>query len=117
MAKGDKKNKEEPKAEEKSKKSEAPEFKYGVSDLADMLDIKPASVRVGLRNKGIEKAGKSYGWNTQAELKEVAAQLKTEAKKEKGKKGKKEEPAPEPEAKKDKKDKKDKKNKKAKTEG
>lgn len=71
----------------KSKKSEdeddddaAPEFKYGVQDIADELGIKPASVRVQLRNKGIEKAGKSYGWNSKSELKEVIAQLKTSTK-------------------------------------
>lgn len=67
----------------KSKKSSededdaAPEFKFGVQDIADELGIKPASVRVQLRNKGIEKAGKSYGWNTKSELKEVISQLKT----------------------------------------
>lgn len=55
----------------------AQEFKYGVQDIADELGIKPASVRVQLRNKGIEKAGKSYGWNSKSELKEVIAQLKT----------------------------------------
>lgn len=52
------------------------EFKYGVQDIADELGIKPASVRVQLRNKGIEKAGKSYGWNSKTELKEVISELK-----------------------------------------
>ena len=86
MAK-DKKEKKAPKADTKGKASKkakdedeaAPEFKYGVSDLADALDIKPASVRVQLRNKGIEKAGKSYGWNTKAELNEVIDQLKSKS--------------------------------------
>lgn len=74
--------KDKAKAETKTKetKEAAPEFKFGVEDLAEKLDLKPASVRVQLRNKGIEKAGKSYGWNTKTELDEVAAKLKTEAK-------------------------------------
>jgi len=76
-----KKEKEAPKASKKDKaetKAAAPEFKYGVADLADKLGIKEASVRVQLRNKGIEKAGKSYGWNTKAELEEVIDELKAE---------------------------------------
>ena len=56
------------------------EFKYGVKDLAEELGIKETSVRVQLRNKGIEKSGKSYGWNSKAELKEVIAQLKASTK-------------------------------------
>lgn len=62
---------------EKAPKEKAAEFKYGVSDVAEALGIKEASVRVQLRNKDVPKAGKSYGWNTQAELKEVIAKLKT----------------------------------------
>lgn len=71
------KDKAKDKAEEKETKAAAPEFKYGVEDIAEELGIKPASVRVQLRNKGIEKAGKSYGWNSKAELKEVVDQLKS----------------------------------------
>jgi hypothetical protein len=80
------------------KKEAAPEFKFGVSDLAEALGIEPASVRVQLRNHKVEKAGKSYGWNTQKELDEVAKTLKAgkngngggkKDKKEKGKKDKK----------------------------
>lgn len=63
-------------------KAAAPEFKYGVSDLAEALGIEAPSVRVKLRAKGVEKAGKSYGWNTQAELKEVISQLKAADKEE-----------------------------------
>lgn len=73
-----KKEKEAPKASKKEKAEPAKEFKYGVSDLADKLGIKEASVRVQLRNKGIEKAGKSYGWNTKDELAEVIDELKAE---------------------------------------
>lgn len=64
------------KAEKVEKEEATQEFKYGVQDIADELGIKPASVRVQLRNKGIEKAGKAYGWNTKSELKEVISQLK-----------------------------------------
>lgn len=64
----------------KDKAASAPEFKYGVSDLAEVLGIKPASVRVGLRKAGIEKAGRSYGWNTKADLNAVADQLKKDSK-------------------------------------
>lgn len=96
MAKKDK----EAKAEKAEKAEKAPEFKFGVADLAEELGIEPASVRVQLRNRKIEKAGKSYGWNSKAELKEVVAQLKAKPEKsekaeksskkdKKGKKGKK----------------------------
>lgn len=63
-----KKAKAAPKAKEES-------FKYGIEDLADKLKIKPASARVQLRSKNIKKAGKSYGWNSQAELDEVVKKL------------------------------------------
>jgi hypothetical protein len=79
---------------EKSEKTAAPEFKFGVSDLASALDIEPASVRVQLRNHKIEKAGKSYGWNTQKDLDEVVKTLKagkSGGKKEKGDKKEKKE--------------------------
>jgi hypothetical protein len=80
MAKSDKNTKADTKANAKAKDTEEKvaerEFKFGVDDIAEALDIKPASVRVQLRNKGIEKAGKSYGWNSKADLKEVIDQLK-----------------------------------------
>lgn len=66
------------KANSKAEKAQEREFKYGVEDLADALSLKPASVRMKLRNKGIDKAGKAYGWNSKAELQEVIAQLKSE---------------------------------------
>jgi hypothetical protein len=74
MAKKDKKSE---KAEAKSEKQAEREFKFGVEDIAEELGIKPASVRVQLRNKGIEKAGKSYGWNSKSELKEVIEQIRS----------------------------------------
>lgn len=63
------------------KKAATPEFKYGVQELADELEIEPASVRVQLRNKNITKAGKSYGWNSESEFKSVVKQLKEKAEK------------------------------------
>jgi hypothetical protein len=57
------------------KKEAAPEFKYGVDDLAKALGVEAASVRVKLRNNEIPRAGRSYGWNTKAELEEVLAVL------------------------------------------
>jgi hypothetical protein len=75
MAK-DKKDKKAKAEKVESKKEAAPEFKYGVQDLADKLGIEPASVRVKLRNAGVAKAGKSYGWNTKADLDEVIEELK-----------------------------------------
>lgn len=72
------KTKDKPTKEAKAEKAAAPEFKFGVSDIAEKLGIKEASVRVQLRNKGIEKAGKSYGWDSKSDLNEVIDQLKTE---------------------------------------
>lgn len=86
-----KKDKKSDKAEAKAEKANEREFKFGVDDIAEKLDIKPASVRVQLRNKGVEKAGKSYGWNSKAEMDEVIAQIKApkEEAEEKPAKGKK----------------------------
>lgn len=73
------KNTTKTKAAPAVKKEIEAEFKYGVNDLADALDIEPASARVALRKAGIEKAGRSYGWNTQKELDEVVKKLKAGA--------------------------------------
>lgn len=70
-----------PKAEAKKpapKEAKAPAAdtpKYGIQDLAKMLDLKEASVRVKLRNSNVAKSGKSYGWNSKADLEAVAKQL------------------------------------------
>lgn len=42
------------------------------------MGILPASVRVGLRNKDVKKAGKAYGWNSKEEMEKVAAKLRAE---------------------------------------
>ena len=69
-----------PAAEEKpAKKADAERPKYGVPQLAEALGTKAASVRVRLRNLNIEKNGKTYGWNTKAEMQAVIDQLKKKA--------------------------------------
>lgn len=77
MAKAKAEAKEKPAKEEKES---APEYKYGVPDIADALDIEAASVRVKLRNNKVPKAGKSYGWNTKAELQEIIDLIKSKPK-------------------------------------
>ena len=79
-AKAEKATKEE-KTKDKAPPAEkvaAPEFKFGVADVAKAMGINDASARVQLRNKGIKKAGKSYGWNTKDEVAEVVAKLRPE---------------------------------------
>ena len=94
MAKAEKTKPDTKGKKDKAEKEEAaPEFKYGVQDIADALDIAPASVRVKLRNADIEKAGKSYGWNSKAELKEVIDELKGDDKPAKKSKAEPEKPA------------------------
>lgn len=59
--------------------------KYGVGDLAQMLDLDPATVRVKLRGAKVKKLGRggaSYGWDTKDDLKAVADQISAKAKKE-----------------------------------
>ncbi len=50
-------------------------MKYGVNDLAEALEIKPASVRVKLRKNNIAKAGKKYGWDTEEEFDDIIEAL------------------------------------------
>ena len=87
------KDKKTAKPEKKVEKEVEREFKYGVADLAEKLDLEPASVRVKLRNAGVDKAGKAYGWNTKSELDEVVDQLKAEKPKADKKSKKDEKPA------------------------
>lgn len=77
-AEAPKKVKKDAPAEEPAKTVEE-RPKYGVPQLAEALGTKPASVRVRLRNLNIPKAGKTYGWNTKAEMQEVIDQLKKKA--------------------------------------
>lgn len=74
-----------PKAEEpvkrKSNLPERPKYKFGVAELADRLDLEPASVRVALRKAGVEKApGGVYGWDSKDEFEEVVQELRPEKK-------------------------------------
>ena len=72
-----------------TEKPEAKEFKYGVADLQKLLGHgDPASTRVALRKHGIEKAGKSYGWNSKDDLEAVAKKIKAGAEKDEPAKGK-----------------------------
>lgn len=48
-----------------------------MADVAEALDVNEATARMKLRNAGIEKAGRSYGWDKQSDLKEVIAKLKS----------------------------------------
>jgi len=67
---------------EKVEKAPAESFKYGVADLQKLLGHgDPASTRVALRKHAIEKAGKSYGWNSKDELEAVAKKIKAGAEK------------------------------------
>lgn len=71
-------------AKEKEEKTSGDDFKFGVDDLADALDIEPASARIKLRNANIKKAPTGrYGWKTKADLQEVVDKLKKAPAKEK----------------------------------
>lgn len=52
---------------------------YGVPELAEHMGLEPTSVRVKLRNAGIEKSGRSYGWDTKKAMEQVAKDLKAAA--------------------------------------
>ncbi len=63
-------------------KAETKEFKYGVADLQKLLGHgDPASTRVALRKHNIEKAGKSYGWDSKDELEAIVKKIKAGAEK------------------------------------
>ena len=80
-AKAKAKAKAAPKAKAAAKaKAPVEQMKYGVAEIANALSIKAASARVRLRNAGVAKSGKSYGWNSQKDLDAVVKQLKSEDK-------------------------------------
>lgn len=66
--------KEAPAAKSATKAEET--MPFGVTELAEALGIKEASARVRLRDAGVEKAGKSYGWPSQKAFDAVVKQLK-----------------------------------------
>lgn len=83
MAKDKTTTKAPEKNEEKAKKQappQPPKPKYGVTELAQALGVKETSVRVRLRNAGVEKNGKVYGWDTKSEMQAVVDRLKSKAK-------------------------------------
>ena len=94
MAKKDKAAKAEPEKTEAAPKEKAkptpppqpPKPKYGVPELAEALGTKAASVRVRLRNAGVPKSGKLYGWDTKAAMQEVIDKLNASKSKAKAKK-------------------------------
>lgn len=60
--------------------SEKTKMKYGVPELAEMVGLTAASVRVGLRAMEVDKAENSrYGWNTKAEMEKLAKAFKERA--------------------------------------
>lgn len=66
-----------PAPKEKAKAAPAEEkMPFGVAELAEALGIEPTSVRVKLRNLGIEKDGRSYGWPNQKAFDAVVKQCK-----------------------------------------
>jgi hypothetical protein len=53
------------------------EPKYGVNDLVEATGLQPASVRVALRELGVEKEfGNKYSWNTKKDFDEVVKAMK-----------------------------------------
>ena len=63
--------------ETETKASAKDEPKYGVNDLVEASGLQPASVRVALRELGVEKEfGNKYGWNTKKDFDEVVKALK-----------------------------------------
>jgi len=68
------------KREDSVEKDQVETAKYGIADLAEALDIEPASARIRLRNAEIKKRAGRYGWNTKAELDEVVKKLTPKSK-------------------------------------
>lgn len=61
--------------------SDKAEFKFSVDDLAKKLGVKPESARIALRKHKVEKAGKSYGWDSVKDLDAVVKKIKGGAEK------------------------------------
>lgn len=58
-------------------KSTGPEPKYTVDDLVEATSLQPASVRVALRELGVEKNfGNKYGWANQKDFNEIVKAMK-----------------------------------------
>ena len=58
-------------------KAAAAEPKYTVDDLVEATGLQPASVRVALRELGVEKNfGNKYGWANQKDFNEIVKAMK-----------------------------------------
>jgi SNF2 family DNA or RNA helicase len=66
---------------EKKVKAAVEAHAFGVAELAEYLDIGDSGVRVKLRDNNIPKKGKSYGWDTKAEMVKVADKISPKEKK------------------------------------
>lgn len=72
-----KKNTAAPKEDVKETKAAADEPKFTVNDLVEATGLQPASVRVALRELGVEKEfGNKYGWNSQKDFDTVVKAMK-----------------------------------------
>jgi hypothetical protein len=67
-------------AKSKEEKEQAVEHKYVVDDLADKIGLTPASTRVFLRSIEAPREGRSYGWDTAAELDALVKQYNSKKK-------------------------------------
>jgi hypothetical protein len=62
---------------EEVKETAADEPKFTVDSLVEATGLQPASVRVALRELGVEKQfGNKYGWNKKGDFDEVVKALK-----------------------------------------
>lgn len=66
------------KEKKKSKKDEG--MKYGIKDLAEALEVEPATARVQLRKLKVEKVGGRYGWDSMSEIKALVKKIRAKAK-------------------------------------
>ena len=48
-----------------------------MAEVAEALNVNDATARMKLRNAGIEKAGRSYGWDKDKDFKDVVTRLKS----------------------------------------
>ena len=66
--------------EKATEKEDTSEHKYNVDDLAEKLGITPVSTRVFLRSIEAPREGRSYGWDTAAELDAIVKQYNSRKK-------------------------------------
>lgn len=63
--------------EAKTETKAADEPKFTVDDLVEATGLQPASVRVALRELGVEKEfGNKYGWGTKKDFDEIVKAMK-----------------------------------------